>query len=69
MFRFIIIMFTVWLISCDSSTISSDINSQVELARERNDGPAIWVLKDSDTVLYLYGTVHLLPFHRIFVEK
>lgn len=61
MFRFIIIMFTVWLISCDSSIISSDINSQVDLARERNDGPAIWVLKDSDTVLYLYGTVHLLP--------
>ena len=33
----------------------------MELARERNDGPAIWVLKDNDTTLYLFGTVHLLP--------
>ncbi|MEN9016934.1 MAG: TraB/GumN family protein [Hellea sp.] len=61
MFRFITIMFTVWLFGCDSSIISSDINVKVELARERNDGPAIWVLKDNDTTLYLFGTVHLLP--------
>jgi uncharacterized protein YbaP (TraB family) len=27
----------------------------------RNDGPAIWVAKDFDSTLYIFGTVHLLP--------
>ena len=30
-------------------------------ARDRNEGPAIWVAKDFDSTLYLFGTVHLLP--------
>lgn len=25
------------------------------------NGPALWVVKDSDTTIYLFGTVHLLP--------
>lgn len=35
--------------------------AKVEAARERNDGPAIWVARDRDSALYLYGAVHLLP--------
>ena len=37
------------------------VQDKVDAARERNDGPAIWVAKDFDSTLYLYGTVHLLP--------
>jgi len=36
------------------------VSERVNDARERNDGPAIWVVKDFDSTLYLFGTVHLL---------
>ena len=34
---------------------------KVEAARERNDGPAMWVATDDDSTVYLYGTLHLMP--------
>ena len=34
---------------------------KVEAARERNQGPAMWVAEDADSTLYLYGTLHLVP--------
>lgn len=34
---------------------------KVDAAKARNDGPAIWVVRDDDSTLYLYGTMHLLP--------
>lgn len=37
------------------------VDGKIQAARARNDGPAIWVVKDHDSTLYLYGTVHLLP--------
>lgn len=37
------------------------VEGKVAEARARNDGPAIWIVKDHDSELYLYGTVHLLP--------
>ena len=37
------------------------VAEKVQKARNRNDGPAIWVAKDYDSTLYLFGTVHLLP--------
>lgn len=37
------------------------VEDKVAAARARNDGPAIWVVKDHDSELYLFGTVHLLP--------
>lgn len=40
---------------------NGSVSDRVQEARERNDGPAIWVVKDFDSTLYLYGTVHLLP--------
>ena len=30
-------------------------------APAQRSGPALWVVKDSDTTIYLFGTVHLLP--------
>lgn len=40
---------------------TSSVANRVQDARARNDGPAIWVAKDIDSTLYLFGTVHLLP--------
>ena len=34
---------------------------RVAEAEARNDGPAIWVARDADSTLYLYGTLHLVP--------
>jgi len=47
----------------DQQTQASNgsVSDKVQQARERNDGPAIWVATDFDSTLYLYGTVHLLP--------
>lgn len=47
--------------SSDSGTSNDSVSERVQKARARNDGPAIWVAKDFDSTLYLYGTVHLLP--------
>ena len=48
------------LCACGSETIST-ASDRVDAARARNDGPALWVVKDYDSTLYLFGTVHLLP--------
>ena len=44
-----------------SRTANDSVSDRVKDARARNDGPAIWVAKDFDSTLYLFGTVHLLP--------
>lgn len=45
------------LMGCDQGgTVSGKISD----ARARNDGPAIWVARDHDSTLYLFGTMHLL---------
>jgi len=50
------------LSSCgDIPTAGAGATQKVSEARARNDGPAIWVAKDYDSTLYLFGTVHLLP--------
>ena len=49
------------LAACSDAPIISGVDDKVNAARERNDAPAIWVAKDFDSTLYLYGTVHLLP--------
>lgn len=36
------------------------VDGKVSDARARNDAPAIWVVEDFDSTLYLFGTVHLL---------
>jgi len=47
--------------SSDTQTATDSVSDRVTDARHRNDGPAIWVAKDYDSTLYLFGTVHLLP--------
>lgn len=44
-----------------SRSANDSVSERVKDARARNDGPAIWVAKDFDSTLYLFGTVHLLP--------
>jgi len=44
-----------------SRSMNDSVSDRVQEARARNDGPAIWVAKDIDSTLYLFGTLHLLP--------
>jgi len=46
------------LMACDPR---GSVDGKVSAARTRNDAPPIWIIKDVDSTLYLYGTVHLLP--------
>ena len=46
------------LCACTASEGAMDM---VEEARARNDGPAIWVVEDADSTLYLYGSLHIVP--------
>ena len=41
-------------------TQGGTVDGKVSDARARNDGPAIWIVKDFDSTLYLFGTAHLL---------
>jgi len=43
--------------ACDQG---GTVDGKIADARARNDGPAIWYVKDYDSTLYLFGTVHLL---------
>lgn len=53
------------LVGCSPSpeggTANDSVSTRVQDARTRNDGPAMWVAKDHDSTLYIFGTVHLLP--------
>ncbi|WP_409433229.1 TraB/GumN family protein [Litorimonas sp. RW-G-Af-16] len=47
---------------CDNIAPTGDaVSEKVADARARNDGPAIWLVEDYDSKLYIFGTVHLLP--------
>ena len=32
-----------------------------DTAKPRDADPALWVMRDADTTVYLFGTVHFLP--------
>jgi uncharacterized protein YbaP (TraB family) len=55
------ILFAGCLPATDNRPASGSVSERVQDARDRNDGPAIWIAKDFDSTLYLFGTVHLLP--------
>jgi len=55
---FLIVLGLGFLQACG---VQGTVDERVDAARERNDGPAIWTVKDHDSTLYLFGTVHLLP--------
>ncbi|WP_427452147.1 TraB/GumN family protein [Litorimonas sp. WD9-15] len=63
--RFFLLLPFLFLGACDDTSetplATRSVENRVADARERNDGPAIWVAKDYDSTLYLFGTVHLLP--------
>jgi len=50
-------LLSLLLMACDQG---GTVSGKISEARLRNDGPPIWVVKDVDSTLYLYGTVHLL---------
>ena len=56
------------LIIVTACGVQGTIDERVEAARERNDGPAIWQVKDFDSTLYVFGTVHLLPDDRSWLR-
>ena len=41
--------------------VQGTVDERVDAAHARNSGPAIWQVKDFDSTLYVFGTVHLLP--------
>jgi len=45
----------------DITPTGTSVDRKVSQARARNDGPAMWIAKDYDSTLYLFGTVHLMP--------
>ena len=47
--------------SGESALGTDSVATRVDTARARNDGPPLWILKDADSTVYFYGTVHLLP--------
>ena len=59
--RFFMALFSVMLCACGDVSVSDGAAQKVSDARARNDGPALWVAKDYDSTVYLFGTVHLLP--------
>lgn len=61
MFKRYVPLIALALMACSEAPVVAGVQDKVDAARERNDGPAIWVAKDFDSTLYLYGTVHLLP--------
>ncbi len=63
-YRWLISLFlglTAALSACGPASLGSGVDAKVSDARARNDGPAIWIAKDYDSTVYLFGTVHLLP--------
>jgi len=61
MFYRLVLFSLLCLAACGPAPLTSGVDDKVNAARERNDGPAIWVAKDYDSTVYLFGTVHLLP--------
>lgn len=61
--RFRPIVLSALLAACTlcACTASEGALERVADARARNDGPAMWVVEDADSTLYLYGTVHIVP--------
>lgn len=58
MLKYLLLSFILILAACKQG---GTVESKISDARARNDGPAMWIVKDADSTLYLFGTVHLLP--------
>ena len=58
---FMLACLALMLSACGERPVIDGAAQKVAEARARNDGPALWVAKDYDSTVYLFGTVHLLP--------
>ena len=65
-FHFLLLPLTIFLVACQpepeppvsaSSVVAKD---PVAVAMPDDPDPALWVIKDEDTTIYLFGTVHIL---------
>jgi len=66
---FMLACLALMLSTCGERPVVIDGAAQkVAEARARNDGPALWVAKDYDSTVYLFGTVHLLPAGRFILK-
>ena len=61
--RAALVLLAALLCACERVPVLDGAQARVDAARERNDGPAVWRAVDEDSVLYLFGTAHLLPAH------
>ena len=58
---FRIFSLAIAMLALNACGVQGTVDERVDAARARNDGPAVWVVSDHDSTLYLFGTVHLLP--------
>lgn len=50
-----------FLFAAEAKAATSSVQSSpVPVARAEGAGPALWVIRDTDSTIYLYGTIHLL---------
>lgn len=48
------------LFAADAQAAPVQAAAPAPIARAAGDGPALWVVRDADSTLYLYGTFHML---------
>ena len=63
--RFLTSLSLLTLAACG---VQGTVDERVDAAHARNSGPAIWQVKDFDSTLYVFGTVHLLPDDRSWLR-
>ncbi len=56
-----LITLSVGALFFSSCAPQESVEQKVASAHARNDGPALWKVTDHNSVLYLFGSVHLLP--------
>jgi hypothetical protein len=48
------------LFAADAHAAEPQAAAPAPIARAAGDGPALWVVRDADSTIYLYGTIHTL---------
>lgn len=51
---------TVTLLASAPADAFAQTTAPVSVPQAQGDGPALWVIRDADSTLYLFGTVHVL---------
>jgi len=58
---FATVVFSLLVSGCAEGAPSRANAEPATVAARAHSGPALWVVKDPDTTIYLFGTVHMLP--------